>query len=57
MTKFMEAIEKVTEFIIGKKNVTYIWNDDQDWKPKWASDSEFGTPKPKPKRKYKRKKK
>jgi hypothetical protein len=55
MKKFMEAIEKVTEFIIGKKNVMYIWDDVQDWRPKWASDSEFGAQKPK--RKYKRKKK
>ncbi len=51
-TKFEQAIEQVTEFILGKE-IFNVWDDVQDWRPKWAPASEFGTPK----RKYKRKKK
>ena len=53
-TKFEQAIEKVTEFIIGKE-IFNVWDDVQEWAPKWAPASEFGAPKPK--RKYKREKK
>ena len=52
LTKFEKSIEQVTEFIIGKE-IFNVWDDVQDWRPKWAHASEFGTPK----RKYKRKKK
>jgi hypothetical protein len=51
--KFEQAIEQVTEFIIGKKTFESVLDDVQEWAPKWAPASEFGTPK----RKYKRKKK
>ena len=54
-TKFEQAIEKVTEFIIDKKTFVSVLHDVQEWAPKWAPASEFGAPKPK--RKYKRKKK
>ena len=54
-TKFEQAIEKVTEFIIGKKTFVSVLDDVRDWAPKWAPSSEFGARKPK--RKYKRKKK
>jgi len=56
LTKFEKCIEQVTEFIVGKK-IFNVWDDVQDWRPKWAKASEFGAQKPKPKRKYKRKKK
>ena len=46
-TKFEQAIEKVTEFIIGKKTFVSVLNDVRDWAPKWAPASEFGAPKPK----------
>ena len=49
--KFEQAIEKVTEFIIGKKTFVSVLDDVRDWAPS----SEFGARKPK--RKYKRKKK
>ena len=54
-TKFEQAVEKVTEFIIGKKTFVSVLHDVQEWTPKYAPASEFGAPKPK--RKYKRKKK
>ena len=53
-TKFEQAIEKVTEFITGKKTFVSVLHDVQEWAPEWAPASEFGAPKPK--RKYKRKK-
>ena len=53
--KFEQAIEKVTEFIIGKKTFVSVLDDVRARAPKWAPASEFGAPKPK--RKYKRKKK
>ena len=52
--KFEQAIEKVTEFIIGKKTFVSVLHDVQEWAPKYAPASEFGARK---KRKYTRKKK
>jgi len=54
-TKFEQAIEKVTEFIIGKKTFVSVLDDDDYWGRIYAPESEFGVQKPK--RKYKRKKK
>ena len=53
LTKFEKSIEQVTEFIIGKE-IFNVWDDVQDWRPKYAPASEFGARK---KRKYTRKKK
>ena len=53
--KFEQAIEKVTEFIIGKKTFVSVLDDVRARAPRWTPSSEFGARKPK--RKYKRKKK